>query len=310
MPSSKSAIEVKNLVKNYGEIGQPGCKTALEDFHLTIKKGQIFGLLGPNGAGKSTFINILAGIVKKSSGQIKVADIDMDMQPIALRYKLGIVPQEITIDPFFTVRETLEIYAGYFGVKKKDRRSLEILTALGLADKADVKPRMLSGGMKRRLLIAKALVHNPEILILDEPTAGVDVELRSQLWSYVRKLNNEGMTILLTTHYLEEAQELCDEIAIINHGKVIAQDKTANLMRILDNKEIIITLDKPLKTLPKKLAKLDAELISADRILIKYKSKRDSIDSILKDLVSEKLAIKDISTKEADLEDIFRYLVQ
>ena len=210
------AIEINNLQKTYQKSKKSTSKDALKSIDLKIKKGSFFGLLGPNGAGKSTIINILAGLVKKTSGQVKIAGIDIDENQKATKFKIGIVPQELIIDPFFNVHETLEIYAGYFGIPKAQRRTDEIIEALGLKDKAKSTPRSLSGGMRRRLLVAKALVHNPEILVLDEPTAGVDVELRNQLWNYVKKLNQNGTTILLTTHYLEEAEELCDEIAIIS----------------------------------------------------------------------------------------------
>lgn len=222
---SDFAIEISNLSKIYQKSQKSAAKEALKSVNLKIKKGSFFGLLGPNGAGKSTIINILAGLVNKTAGEVKISGIDIDENPQKAKFKIGIVPQELVIDPFFTVRETLEIYAGYYGLKKSERRTDEIIAALGLKDKANAKPRSLSGGMRRRLLVAKALVHNPEILVLDEPTAGVDVELRNQLWNYVKNLNEQGTTILLTTHYLEEAEQLCDEIAIINHGRVIKHDK-------------------------------------------------------------------------------------
>ncbi len=224
------AIEINNLSKTYQKTSKSSAKQALGSINLKIKKGSFFGLLGPNGAGKSTIINILAGLVNKTSGEVRICGIDIDKNQQKSKFKIGIVPQELIIDPFFNVRETLEIYAGYYGIKKSQRRTDEIIEALGLKDKAKSAPRSLSGGMRRRLLVAKALVHSPEILVLDEPTAGVDVELRNQLWNYVKNLNQQGTTILLTTHYLEEAEELCDEIAIINHGSVIACDKKSNLM--------------------------------------------------------------------------------
>ncbi|HLD77143.1 MAG TPA: ABC transporter ATP-binding protein, partial [Rickettsiales bacterium] len=197
------AIEIEKLTKIYKKSAKSPTKLALDGVDLKIKKGSFFGLLGPNGAGKSTIINILGGLVKKSAGNIKVCGFDIDVEPLKYKFELGIVPQELIIDPFFNVRETLEIYAGYFGVRKKNRRTDEIIEALGLKDQVNARPRSLSGGMRRRLLVAKALVHNPKILILDEPTAGVDVELRQQLWQYVKKLNGQGTTIVLTTHYLE-----------------------------------------------------------------------------------------------------------
>jgi len=236
------AISIDDLKKTYQKSPRSPKKEALKNIDLKIKKGSFFGLLGPNGAGKSTIINIIAGLVKKSSGTIKIAGIDIDENLQATKFKIGIVPQELIIDPFFNVFETLEIYAGYYGIKKSARRTFEIIEALGLQEKTKSTPRSLSGGMRRRLLVAKALVHNPEILILDEPTAGVDVELRNQLWEYVKKLNREqNTTIVLTTHYLEEAQKLCDEIAVINNGAVIAQKSTVELMNILNYKQLLIT---------------------------------------------------------------------
>ncbi|MFZ4687420.1 MAG: ABC transporter ATP-binding protein, partial [Hyphomonadaceae bacterium] len=216
------AISARGLTKTYAASKKMPAKQALKGVDLAVPRGSVFGLLGPNGAGKSTFINILAGLVNKTSGAVSVWGIDADRNPREARAALGVVPQEINMDPFFTPRETLELMAGFYGVPPSERRTDEILDALGLGDKKHAYVRQLSGGMKRRLMVAKAMVHSPPILILDEPTAGVDVELRRSLWEYVRKLNAQGVTIVLTTHYLEEAQEMCDEIAIINHGQVIA----------------------------------------------------------------------------------------
>lgn len=307
------AIEISNLSKIYKASNNSKEKKALEDVNLRIKKGSFFGLLGPNGAGKSTIINILAGLVVKTNGQIKIGNIDMDENPISVKYKIGIVPQEIVFDPFFSVFETLEIYAGYYGVKKEHRRTKEIITALGLLDKANTKPRSLSGGMKRRLLVAKALVHNPDILVLDEPTAGVDVELRNQLWQYVKKLNKDSQTtILLTTHYLEEAEELCDEIAVINHGKVIACDKKDNLMKMLSRKEIIIAANNYIKEseLNLKIKDTNIKYLDKDKISITYDPDNIEVEQILKAISATNIQIKDISTKQPDLEEIFKFLVQ
>jgi len=304
------AIEISNLNKIYQKSKKSAPKEALKSVDLKIKKGSFFGLLGPNGAGKSTIINILAGLVNKTSGVVKIAGIDIDENLQASKFKIGIVPQELIIDPFFTVFETLEIYAGYYGIKKSARRTNEIIEALGLKDKANAKPRSLSGGMKRRLLIAKALVHNPEILVLDEPTAGVDVELRNQLWNYVKKLNSQGTTILLTTHYLEEAEELCDEIAIINHGKVIKHDRKENLMGLLSNKELIIlTAEKITQDLSKLFPNLNARLAGEDKIIITYDTTRTEVPEILKIILASKIEVKDISTKQPDLEEIFKFLI-
>src|ERR1700749_640387 len=224
------AVEVKNLTKIYGGSGKRQGVTALAGVDLDIPSGSIFGLLGPNGAGKSTLINILAGLVVKTAGSVRIWDIDLDAEPRQSRAAIGIVPQEIALDFFFTPRELLDMQAGFYGVPRAERRTDQILEAVALANKADVAARSLAGGMKRRLMVAKAMVHNPPVLVLDEPTAGVDVELRQQLWAYVRELNAKGVTIVLTTHYLEEAEELCDRIAIITHGRLIANEPTSSLL--------------------------------------------------------------------------------
>ena len=304
------AIEIKNLEKIYNSGKKSIAKHALKGINLEIRKGAIFGLLGPNGAGKSTIINIMAGLVNKNSGSVKIAGYDIDNQANLAKTKIGIVPQELFIDPFFNVFETLEFYAGYFGIRKKDRKTDEIIEALGLKDKAFSRPRSLSGGMKRRLLIAKALVHNPEVLVLDEPTAGVDVELRSQLWEYVKKLNQKGTTIVLTTHYLEEAEELCDEIAIINHGEVIVCETKNKIMKMVpENKELTITLKNDISEIPENLAsKLDANLINNNQINISYQPSKINIKEILVLVEKANMEIIDISTKQADLEKVFKYL--
>src|ERR671917_2908265 len=235
------AISIADLQKTYA-----GGKRALDGVSIDVPRGQIFGLLGPNGAGKSTLINILAGLVTKSGGSASIWGFDIDRHPRNAKRSIGVVPQEILFDPFFTPREALEIQAGLYGIPRGDRRTLELLRAVRLEDKADAYARTLSGGMKRRLLVAKAMVHSPPILVLDEPTAGVDVELRQQLWDYVRALNREGVTVVLTTHYLEEAEQLCDRIAIINHGQLIANDPTEVMLRRLDHKELALTLSRDL----------------------------------------------------------------
>jgi ABC-2 type transport system ATP-binding protein len=305
---SSIAIEIKNLSKTYRK--KSAEKEALKSINLEIKTGSFFGLLGPNGAGKSTIINILAGLVNKTSGEVKIADIDIEKNPQAAKFKIGIVPQELILDPFFNVRETLEIYAGYYGIKKSQRRTDEIIEALGLQDKAKAAPRSLSGGMRRRLLVAKALVHNPEILVLDEPTAGVDVELRNQLWTYVKKLNAGGTTILLTTHYLEEAEELCDEIAIINHGQVIAHDRKENLMKLLSSKELIISfVGEARSDLISALPQLKTKLLAADKISITYDPEKIQVEKILRVISDNKMQIKDIMSQQPDLEEIFKHLI-
>ncbi len=302
-------IIIKNLHKTYQKSAKSLSKTALNGIDLNIKKGSFFGLLGPNGAGKSTIINILAGLVKKTSGKVVIAGFDIDTHSCESKYKIGIVPQELIIDPFFNVYETLEIYAGYFGVPKSQRKTNQIIEALGLGDKAKSVPRTLSGGMRRRLLVAKALVHNPEILVLDEPTAGVDVELRNQLWSYVQSLNKQGTTVLLTTHYLTEAEQLCNEIAVINKGKVVACDSKQNLLNSLSEKQLIIHT-KQLLPANFMLPNLDVKLNEANEIIINYNPNRIAITDILWQITSQNLDIIDISTKQPDLEQVFQHIVQ
>src|SRR5919106_6163498 len=240
-----AAIRIESLSKTYA-----GGKRALNEVSFDVPRGQIFGLLGPNGAGKSTLINILAGLVVKTSGTVVVWGFDIDEHPRNAKRSIGVVPQEIIFDPFFTPRETLEIQAGLYGIAPAQRMSDELLAAMHLTDKANAYSRTLSGGMKRRLLVAKAMVHAPPILVLDEPTAGVDIELRRQLWAYVRQLNAQGVTVVLTTHYLEEAEELCDRIAIINHGRLIANETTRTLVGMAQEKAVEVTVDRDIAALP------------------------------------------------------------
>ena len=298
------AIVARGLGKTYPASKASPAKEALRSVDIAIPRGSIFGLLGPNGAGKSTFINILAGLVKKTSGSVEIWGIDIDHHPRSARAALGVVPQEIAADFFFTPRESLEVQAGLYGVPKNERRSMEILNALGLGDKAEAYVRALSGGMKRRLMVAKALVHNPPILILDEPTAGVDVELRRQLWAYVRQLNEEGVTIVLTTHYLEEAQELCDQIAIINRGQVVACETTADLLKRLDSRAVIITPKETLTGVPT-IPRFDAKLRSDGKLAVTFKSADASVEDVLNAVTTAGVGIKDLSTEEPDLEDVF-----
>lgn len=299
------AIEIKNLTKIYAKSKKAPAKTALKGVDLTIPRGSIFGLLGPNGAGKSTMINILAGLVNKTSGTASICGYDIETQTRQARASIGIVPQEIAMDVFFTPFQALELQAGYYGVPKAQRRSEEILAALGLADKRDAYVRQLSGGMKRRLLIAKALVHNPPVLILDEPTAGVDIELRRQLWTYVEELHRRGTTIILTTHYLEEAETLCDHIAIMHHGEIVANESKTSLMSRLDKRTLVITPTEPLTTLPTELNDMDASLNENGQIAINYRSGTDSISAMLAKVKSAGLSILDLRTEEPDLEDVF-----
>ncbi len=310
MPDSSSAlpalaIEATGLTKTYAASKRMPEKQALKGIDLAIPRGSIFGLLGPNGAGKSTFINILAGLVNKTSGSVKIWGIDADQNPRESRAALGVVPQEINMDPFFTPTETLDLMAGFYGVPKAERRGDEILEALGLGDKKNAYVRQLSGGMKRRLMVAKAMVHSPPILILDEPTAGVDVELRRQLWEYVRKLNAQGVTIVLTTHYLEEAQEMCDEIAIVNHGQIIACEPTAKLLRRLNHKTLVVRPEQALTAVPTALSDLSPVIRKDGQLAITYKMGEQSIEQLLKRLREANVGIGDLATEEPDLEDVF-----
>lgn len=283
---------------------------ALKSVDLEVPRGGIFGLLGPNGAGKSTFINILAGLVIKTGGTAKVWGIDIDRDPRQARAAIGVVPQELNLDAFFSPREMLEVQAGFYGVPPAERRTAEILERVGLADKSEAYSRSLSGGMRRRLLVAKALVHNPPVLVLDEPTAGVDIELRQSLWAFVRELNENGTTVVLTTHYLEEAEELCDRIAIINEGQVIACDETRALVERLDNKELRLVVNADLAALPDSLQTFNAELTGARTITFRYRTRETEVREILDAVSAAGLAVADLSTEEPDLEDVFLALTR
>ncbi|MGM0369233.1 MAG: ABC transporter ATP-binding protein [Bacillota bacterium] len=295
------AIEIENLNKSYGDI------QALQNINLTIEQGEFFGLLGPNGAGKSTLIGVLAGLVNKDSGQVTVLGNDVIKDYRETKKSLGIVPQEVVFDPYFNVRETLEIQSGYFGLKDNDQRIDEILDALGLKYKEDTNIRGLSGGMKRRLLIAKALVHNPDIIVLDEPTAGVDVELRNSLWEYVTKLNQRGKTIILTTHYLEEAEQLCDRIGILNKGRVVAVDQKESLINRIDKKVIELKLTQKANNVHDLFSDdASVELVTDEKI--KLETTRDKVKLILDKMQQSDLQITDIDISSAKLEDIFMKL--
>lgn len=299
------AIATRGLRKTYrGSKGEPP-KEALKGVDLTVPKGSFFGLLGPNGAGKSTFINILAGLVVKSGGEAEVWGRDIDRMPRQARAAIGVVPQELNLDAFFTPREVVEFQAGLYGVPKKERGTMEVLDAMGLADKADVYSRTLSGGMRRRLLVAKAMIHRPPVLVLDEPTAGVDVELRQQLWTYIRKLNEDGTTIVLTTHYLEEAEELCDHIAIISHGELVASEPKEKLVARLDQKSIAIRVEGDVSVLPQPLVDMGATVDQFGRIALSYKPSSQTIGELLNAVSAAGFSIADLSTDEADLEDVF-----
>ena len=300
-----AAISIRGLSKTY-----KGGKQALFDVDLDILRGSIFGLLGPNGAGKSTTINILAGLVNKSAGHVSIWGFDIDKDPRNAKASIGIVPQEIVFDPFFTPRETLDNQAGFYGVPKDRRITDELLRAVHLHDKADAAARSLSGGMKRRLLVAKAMVHSPPVLVLDEPTAGVDVELRQQLWEYVRELNQRGVTVVLTTHYLEEAEELCDRIAIINHGRVIANEATRDLVGKAQEKAVSVTVDRDLDQAPAAICFDKVELKNSRTLVITYSKDKVNAGEVLAAVQKNGLGIVDVSTQEADLEDVFLALTR
>ena len=301
----KNAITIKDLKKTYAAEKKSPEKEALKGVSLDIPQGSIYGLLGPNGAGKSTIINIMAGLVMKTSGSVQIWDEDIDKRPRNARAAIGIVPQEINFDPFFTPAQILDIQGGLYGVPKAERRTAELLDMVELSDKADSHARSLSGGMKRRLMVAKALVHTPPILVLDEPTAGVDVELRQMLWENVRRLNREGVTIVLTTHYLEEAEELCDNIAIINHGEIVANEEKETLLSRIDNKEIRFRFDKEITDIPEALAKYNAVKEGRRTLAMRYSPQDQCVEEIIGVLQTLDNTICDISTDESDLEDVF-----
>lgn len=307
---TNNAIEIRGLQKTYkGGRGAPA-KHALKGVDLTVPAGKIFGLLGPNGAGKSTMINIMAGLVTKSSGSVKIWGFDQDENPRQSRAAIGVMPQELNFDPFFTPRAALEVQAGLYGVPKHQRQSDEILRMVGLSDKAEAYARTLSGGMRRRLLLGKALVHHPQVLVLDEPTAGVDIELRQMLWSNIRRLNEErGLTVILTTHYLEEAEEMCDEIAIINHGEVVARDSTSNLLGQVDSKCMVIDPVAPVEDLPSAHG-IEVTRRGDGRIALTYKARETSAEDVLGAVRAAGIAIADVKTEQADLEDVFLQLTK
>jgi ABC-2 type transport system ATP-binding protein len=300
-----NAIEIEGLRKLFPAAGNAPAKEALKGVDLAVPAGSIFGLLGPNGAGKSTLINILAGLVTRTAGRVRIWGFDQDVNPRQSRAAIGVMPQETNMDPFFTPRALLEVQAGLYGVPKRQRRTDEILRLVGLEDQAEAYARTLSGGMKRRLLLGKALVHAPQVLVLDEPTAGVDIELRQMLWTNVRKLNDEGVTIILTTHYLEEAEAMCDEIAIIDRGCVVAQDNTAALVGRMDVKTLVIDPDGPVPDplpLPEgvRLARRPSGALA-----LSYNRSRLTAGAVLAALSAAGLGIRDLAVEEPDLEDVF-----
>ncbi|MFX0546824.1 ABC transporter ATP-binding protein [Roseovarius sp. S1116L3] len=304
-----NAIEIRGLRKTYGGTKGAPEKEALKGIDLDIPAGSVFGLLGPNGAGKSTLINILAGLVIKTAGEVTIWGFDQDVNPRQSRAAIGVMPQELNLDPFFTPRAALEVQAGLYGVPKSQRRSDEILALVGLEDKAHAYARTLSGGMRRRLLLAKALVHSPRILVLDEPTAGVDIELRQMLWENVRRLNNEGMTIILTTHYLEEAEEMCDEIAIINHGDLVARDSTSNLLAQLDTRSMVIVPDGEVQTLPEAPG-IEVTRRDGGALAFSYSAGQVSAEAVLAAVRDAGIHIRDVRTEQADLQDVFLELTR
>ena len=305
MTDKTAAISIQSLSKTYA-----GGKVALDDVSFDVPRGQIFGLLGPNGAGKSTLINILAGMVVKTGGKAIVWGFDIDEHPRNAKRSIGIVPQEILFDPFFTPREALEIQAGMYGIRARERQTDALLAAMHLTDKANAYARTLSGGMKRRLLVAKAMVHSPPILVLDEPTAGVDIELRMQLWAYVKSLNAQGVTVVLTTHYLEEAEQLCDRIAIINHGKLIANEPTRELIAKAQDKAVIVTVDRDLTVAPVAACFDKIEITGERQLAITYRKDRVNAGEVLAALQKEGLGIVDVTTRDPDLEDVFLSLTR
>ena len=308
MSESAAAIRIDSVSKTYTGTGAPP-KRALDDVSFDVPRGQIFGLLGPNGAGKSTLINILAGLVVKSAGSVSIWGFDIDEHPRNAKRSIGIVPQEILFDPFFTPREALEIQAGLYGIAPSRRITDKLLAAVHLSDKADAYARTLSGGMKRRLLVAKAMVHSPPILVLDEPTAGVDIELRRLLWDYVRALNAQGVTIVLTTHYLEEAEELCDRIAIIHQGKLIANEPTRQLVARAQEKSVVVTFDRDVPEPPEASCFTRVQRVDERTIEITFSKDRVNAGEVLTAVQRDGLHIVDVRTREPDLEDVFLSLV-
>ena len=306
-----NAIEVRGLTKVYGRERDRdrAARPALNGVDLDVPAGSIFGLLGPNGAGKSTFINILAGLVIKTAGTVRIWGFDQDVNPRQSRAAIGVVPQELNLDAFFTPAQALDVQAGLYGVPKSERRTAEILRRVGLADKADAYSRSLSGGMRRRLLVAKAMVHDPQVLVLDEPTAGVDIELRQMLWDYVRELNAAGTTIILTTHYLEEAEAMCGRIAIVNHGDVVACDDTADLLGRLDDKTLVLRLARPAEGAPA-VDGARATLREPTLLALSYSRSATSAPRLIAEVQAMGLEIADITTEEPHLEEVFLALTR
>lgn len=308
MPERK-VLKIENLNKIYVK-NQTEKVEAIKNLNLEVNEGEIFGLLGPNGAGKSTFINILSGITTKTSGDVNVWGFNLDKNPRQVRASLGIVPQEINVDPFFTPKNLLELQAGLYGVKKKDRITDTILELVSLKDKANSYTRNLSGGMQRRLLIAKALVHKPPIVILDEPTAGVDVELRKKLLENVKSLQSIGVTIILTTHYLSEAEEMCDRIAIINKGRLIALDTTENMLNKIQSKIVKFKINKKVSNLGDISNLIKIVSNNSKELIISYEKNKVNIQNIIDSLKAQNIDILDVQSTDPDLEDVFIKLIK
>ena len=306
MSDYKYSIEAENVNKIFYKNSTK--VDALIDFDIKIEKGSIHGLLGPNGAGKSTFINILGGLVKKNTGKVNICGVDIDKNSKLSKFKIGIVPQELNIDPFFTPAQLLELQAGLYGIPKNKRRTEEILQNLKLVEQRNAYARTLSGGMRRRLLIAKALVHNPEMLILDEPTAGVDIEIRSSVWTYIKKINKMGTTICLTTHYLEEAENLCDTISIINFGRKIKEDTKQNLLDIISDKTVSFVLNRDC-TIPLELSIFNP-ILNNKKLTLIYDKSKTNLNTIINILNKHKMEFSEINTTESDLEDVFLKLIK
>jgi ABC-2 type transport system ATP-binding protein len=305
---SINAVEIRALHKTYKASRKYPAKTALHSIDLDIPRGSIFGLLGPNGAGKSTIINIMAGLVVKTSGSVKIWDTDLDEAPKQIKSAIGVVPQEINFDPFFTPAQLLDIQAGLYGIPPAERRTAQLLKMVKLEAQANAYARTLSGGMRRRLMVAKAMVHTPPVLVLDEPTAGVDVELRRGMWENIRELQKAGTTILLTTHYLEEAEMLCDRIAIIDHGRIIANETKETMLARLDKKTAVFRLDRPVSVIPAELAPFGVEAEGERSLKCTYAPRDAAVGRMIEAIVGAGYGIADITTRENDLEDVFLQL--
>jgi len=302
--NKKNVLSVKNLNKIYSKNRLKSIH-ALKNLNLEVNEGEIFGLLGPNGAGKSTFINILAGTTIKTSGDVNVLGFNLDKNPRQVKASIGIVPQEVNVDPFFSPRKLLELQAGLYGIKKKDRITDTILKLVSLENQANSYTRSLSGGMKRRLLVAKALVHQPPIIILDEPTAGVDVELRNNLWKNVKSLNKQGVTIILTTHYLAEAEEMCDRIGILNKGNLVALDSTINLLKRIQTKIVTFVVNEKVNIENQSLSSLNVIDNKPGQLIVSYEKSKLNIEELINYINKQNIKILDISTDDGNLEDVF-----